>query len=153
MTSPHHEIMKDLVEIFNNIAWLFLGLKVCYALALFKTKQILHCKQCDQIGLLLKRPGDIFSYQINPNIGQLFVLFYKPLFMRKNFFGSFLGNFVWNWATFNSSIWSHWLQGRPKDWKRNIFFCRKRDIKKWRQTLQFFEHLLLLLRRRRRLRG
>ena len=82
MTSPHHEIMKDLVEIFNNIAWLFLGLKVCYALALFKTKQILHCKQCDQIGLLLKRPGDIFSYQINPNIGQLFVLFYKPLFMH-----------------------------------------------------------------------
>ena len=32
------------------------------------------CKhQCDQIGLLLKSFGDIFSYKISPNIGQLYV--------------------------------------------------------------------------------
>ena len=32
-----------------------------------------HC-QCDQIGLLLKSLGDIFSYKISPNIEQLYVL-------------------------------------------------------------------------------
>ena len=49
--------------------------------------------QCDQIGLLLKSLGDIFSNKISPNIGQLFVLFKKTLFLRNNWFGSVLGNF------------------------------------------------------------
>ena len=40
--------------------------------------------QCDQIGLLLKSLGDIFSNKISPNIGQLFVLFKKTLFLRNN---------------------------------------------------------------------
>ena len=36
----------------------------------------------DKIGLLLKSLGYIFSYKINPNVGQRFVLFYKPLFLH-----------------------------------------------------------------------
>ena len=30
-----------------------------------------HCVQCDQIGLLLKSLGGIYSSKISPNIGQL----------------------------------------------------------------------------------
>ena len=64
--------------------------------------------QCDQIGLLLKSLGDIFSFKINPNIGQLFGLFWKHLLKSKILL---CGNIVENWATFNSSVWSHcWWQ-------------------------------------------
>ena len=39
-------------------------------------QQQVHPGQCDQIGLLLKSLGDIlFSYKINPNIGQLLYYF------------------------------------------------------------------------------
>ena len=67
------------------------------------------CRQYDQIGLLLKSLGDIFCYKINSNIGQLFVQFLKPLIICKNLLQLLLGNFGVNWATFNSSIWSHLL--------------------------------------------
>ena len=40
-------------------------------------------KQCDQIGLLLKCYGGIFSYKISPNIGQLCFLFKNSLFYVK----------------------------------------------------------------------
>ena len=58
--------------------------------------------QCDQ-----KCLGDTVSYKISPNIGQLFVQFKKPIFLHKNCFASFLGNFGENWATFNSIVWTH----------------------------------------------
>ena len=38
------------------------------------------CDQCDQIGLLLKRLGDIFSYKMSPNIVSSLCAILKSLF-------------------------------------------------------------------------
>ena len=63
--------------------------------------------QCDQIGLLLKKIGHRFSNKICPNVGQLFVLFTKSIFLRKKLLWPLLGNFGEDWATINSRVWSH----------------------------------------------
>ena len=80
----------------------------CYKI--FLTASIPTCLptiQCDQIGLLLKSLGDIFACKISPNIGQLYVQSKKLSFNVKTTLVTFWGNFAENWATFNSSVWSH----------------------------------------------
>ena len=102
-------VLSRLFGITFQVIQLFAADKFfCYKI--FLTASIPTCLptiQCDQIGLLLKSLGDIFACKISPNIGQLYVQSKKLSINVKTTLVTFWGNFAENWATFNSSVWSH----------------------------------------------
>ena len=51
-----------------------------------------------------------------------------------NWYGYFLGNFIENWATFYSNIWSHWIERK-----------RERDSGKWRKQNESKVNSVILL--------
>ena len=84
----------------STLAW-------CTPKRIFRNISFKTNKQCDQIGLLFKSLGDTSSYKISPNIGQLFLLFQNPLFLRKKLLWPLFVRLWGKLSYFYSSVCSH----------------------------------------------
>ena len=102
--------------------------------------KFVNCRQCDQIGPLLKCLCTNFSYKFIPNVKILLgLVLWKTFLLRKVFYK--------NWATFCFNIWSHWRRQCCQSWEKIwSFLCqiwRENDrCKEKARSLKFNVHFI-----------
>ena len=106
----HFQIYNLLLPMTNFLQYWLLNVNPMFFDQSKRTKNSHLYWQCNQIGIFFGLLGTKFSNNSSKNIlVNFWAILNSATFMKKKWFGYFLGNICKNWATVYSVIWSHFL--------------------------------------------